>query len=103
LLVFDTEEGKQVASLEIGEPGVVKGNTDDLFYDSSRGRVYVLNGLGSIDVFEQKDPDHYYRIATIPTPPGTRTGLFVPEWGKLFTGVLQQGEKDAEIRVYQAN
>jgi DNA-binding beta-propeller fold protein YncE len=103
LLVFDTDAGKQVASLEIGEPGVVRGNTDDLFYDPSRGRVYVLNGLGSIEVFQQIDPDHYERIAAIPTPPGTRTGLFVHEWGKLFTGVLQQGEKDAEIRVYQAN
>jgi hypothetical protein len=99
LLVFDTDAGKQVASLEIGEPGRVRVNTDDLFYDASRGRVYVLNGLGSIDVFQQNDPDHYERIATIPTPPSTRTGLFVQEWGKLFTGVLQQGEKDAEIRV----
>ena len=105
LLVFDTDSGKQVASQEIGEPGVVNGNTDDLFYDSSRSRVYVLNGLGSIDVFQQKDPDHYNRIASIPTPPGTRTGLFVPEWGTLFTGVLaQEKEKtSAEVRVYQAN
>ncbi len=103
LLVIDTETGKQVASLEIGEPGVVKGNTDDLFYDASRGRVYVLNGLGSIDVFQQKDPDHYSRIASIPTPPGTKTGLFVPEWGKLFAAVLQQGEQSAEVRVYEAH
>jgi len=103
LLVFDTEAGKQVASLEIGEPGVVKGNTDDLFYDSSRSRVYVLNGLGSIDVFQQKDPDHYDRIASIPTPPGTKTGLFVPEWGKLFAAVLQQSEQSAEGRVYEAH
>jgi len=103
LLVIDTETGKQVASLEIGEPGVVKGNTDDLFYDASRGRVYVLNGLGSIDVFQQKDPDHYGRIASIPTPPGTKTGLFVPEWGKLFAAALQQGEQSAEVRVYEAH
>ncbi len=103
LLVIDTETGKQVASLEIGEPGVVKGNTDDLFYDASRGRVYVLNGLGSIDVFQQKGPDHYSRIASIPTPPGTKTGLFVPEWGKLFAAVLQQGEQSAEVRVYEAH
>src|SRR6266851_5888300 len=105
LLVFDTETGKEVASLEFGKKGVTAGNTDDLFYDSKRGRVYVLNGLGSIDVFQQKDPDHYDRIASYPTPPGTRTGLFVPEWGKLFTGVLpQEKEKtSAEVRVYEAN
>jgi hypothetical protein len=103
LLVFDTEAGKQVAELVFGEPGVEKGNTDDLFYDAARGRVYVLNGLGSIDVFSQKDPDHYERIAGISTPNGSKTGLFVPELGELFLGVLQQGEKDAEIRVYEAH
>jgi len=105
LLVFNTETGKQVASLEFGKKGVTSGNTDDLFYDAQRGRVYVLDGLGSIDVFQQKDPDHYDRIASYPTPPGTRTGLFVPELGKLFTGVLaQEKEKtSAEVRVYEAN
>jgi DNA-binding beta-propeller fold protein YncE len=107
LIVFDTETGKEVASLELGEKGVVNkdvvGATDDLFYDSARGRVYVLNALGSIDVFQQKDPDHYDLVASIPTPPRTQTGLFVPELGKLFVGVIQQGKEDAEIRVYQAN
>src|SRR6266571_6751569 len=105
LLVFNTETVKQVASLEFGKKGVTSGNTDDLFYDAQRGRVYVLDGLGSIDVFQQKDPDHYDRIASYPTPPGTRTVLFVPEWGKLFTGVLaQEKEKtSAEVRVYEAN
>jgi len=107
LLVFDTETGKQVAALELGEKGVVNprivGVTDDLFYDSARGRIYVLNALGSIDVFQQKDADHYDLIASIPTPSNTKTGLFVPEWGKLFVGVLQEGTKNAEVRVYQAN
>jgi len=107
LIVFDTETGKEVASLELGEKGIVKkdivGATDDLFYDSARSRIYVLNALGSIDVFQQKDPDHYDLIASIPTPPRSQTGLFVPDWGKLFVGVIQQGKDDAEIRVYQAN
>lgn len=103
LLVFDTETGKEVAALEVGSKGVVNGNMDDLFYDSTRGRIYVLNGLGSIDVFRQKDADHYDRVASLPTPPGSRTGLFVPELGTLFVGVLKQGDKNAEVRVYQAN
>jgi hypothetical protein len=107
LIVFDTETGKEVASLELGEKGVGKtdivGITDDLFYDSARSRIYVLNALGVIDVFQQKDPDHYALIASIPTPLNTKTGLFVPEWGKLFVGVVQQGKENAEIRVYEAN
>jgi len=107
LIVFDTETGKEVASLELGEKGVAKpgivGITDDLFYDFARSRVYVLNALGSIDVFQQKDADHYDLIASVSTPLNTKTGLFVPDWGKLFTGVVQQGNEAAEIRVFQAN
>lgn len=107
LIVFDTETGKEVASVELGEKGVVKPNivgiTDDLFYDSARSRVYVLNALGSIDVFQQKDPDHYDLIASVPTPLATKTGLFVPGLGKLFVGVVQSGDKSAEIQVYEPN
>jgi hypothetical protein len=97
LLVFDTETGKEVAS------GEIVGSTDDLFYDSSRGRVYVLTSQGFLEVFQQKDSDHYARIARYPTPPRTQTGLFVPEWGKLFAAVQKQGEQSAEVRVYQAH
>ena len=96
LLVFDTETGKEVAS------GEIAGSTDDLFYDSPRGRVYVLTSQGFLEVFQQKDPNHYDRITRYPTSPRTQTGLFVPEWGKLFAAVQKQGEQDAEVRVYQA-
>jgi DNA-binding beta-propeller fold protein YncE len=78
LLVFDTGTGKEVAS------GEIAGSTDDLFYDSRRSKVYVLTSQGFLEVFQQKDPDHYDRIARYPTPPRTQTGLFVPEWGKTF-------------------
>ena len=97
LLVFDTETGKEVAS------GEIAGSTDDLFYDSPRGRVYVLTSQGFLEVFQQKNPDHYDRVARYPTPPRTQTGLFVPEWGKLFAAVQKQGEHSAEVRVYQAH
>ena len=93
LLFFDTESGKQVASAELA------GNSDDLFYDAGKGRVYVLTQMGFLEVFQQRDPDHYDRIARYPTPPGTGTGLFVPEMGKLFVAV--RGEPNAEIRVYE--
>jgi DNA-binding beta-propeller fold protein YncE len=96
-VVFDTESGKQIAASEIAGP------SDDLFFDSQRGRIYVLTSQGFIEVFQQKDPDHYDRIARYPTPPHTQTGLYVPEWEKLFAVVQRQGEQDAEVRVYQAH
>jgi hypothetical protein len=94
MLAIDTESGKQTASIEI------VGDTDDLFYDASRSRVYVIGGQGFVDVFEQRDANHYNRIAHYPTAPGARTGLFVPDWGKLFVAVPHRGEQRAEVLVY---
>jgi DNA-binding beta-propeller fold protein YncE len=96
LLVFDTASGKTVASPEI------VSDTDDLFYDAARSRIYVIGGQGFIDVLQQKDPDHYERIARYPTPAGTRTGLFVPELGRLFAAVPHRGAQGSEILVYEA-
>jgi DNA-binding beta-propeller fold protein YncE len=72
LLVLDTASGKQTASLDIS------GDTDDLFYDAALKRIYVSGGAGSITVLQQKGPDDYQALATIPTAPGARTSLFVP-------------------------
>lgn len=96
LLVFDTANGKIVASPE------VVGDTDDLFYDAARGRIYIIGGQGFVDVLQQKDPDHYDRIARYPIPPGSRTGLYVPDWSRLFVAVPHRGEQASEILVYDA-
>jgi DNA-binding beta-propeller fold protein YncE len=93
LAVFDTESGKIVAS-----PAMVE-HTDDLFYDASKGRVYVL-GEGFVDVWQQKDPDHYERIQRVPTPADARTGLFVPDLGELFETIRHHGAQGAQIDVY---
>jgi DNA-binding beta-propeller fold protein YncE len=97
MLVFDTDTGKQTASVEI------VGDTDDLFYDAARSRVYVVGGEGFVDVFEQTGADQYHRIEHIATAPGARTGLFVPDWGKLFVAVPHRGEQHAEVLVYGTN
>jgi DNA-binding beta-propeller fold protein YncE len=96
LLVLDTASGKIVASPEI------VGDTDDLFYDAARSRVYVIGGQGFIDVLQQKDADQFERIARYPTPAGTRTGFFVPELGRLFAAVPHRGQQQSEILVYEA-
>ena len=96
LLVIDAETGKQTASVEI------VGDTDDLFYDAARKRVYVIGGQGFVDVFDQKSADQYDRLAHIATAAGARTGLFVPDWGKLFVAVPHRGEQRAEVLVYEA-
>jgi len=95
LLAIDTETGKQTASVE------TVGDTDDLFYDADSRRVYVIGGQGAVDVFEQRDADHYERLEHSATAAGARTGLFVADWGKLFVAVPHRGEQPAAVLVYE--
>lgn len=95
MLVYDTASGKVVARLPIG------GDTDDLFYDAARKRVYVVCGEGQIDVFRQESADRYAHEAAVKTAPRARTGLFVHEMSKLFVAAPTAGSSPARVLVYQ--
>lgn len=107
--VFDTRSGRRVASVR-ATPGA---SSDDMFWDPSRNRLYVLArillhgknphvaGPGIVDVIQEEDPDHYRMIATSATGFGAQTGMFVPEWGKLFVAARRQPTgQSAEILEY---
>src|SRR5215510_10060754 len=87
LIVFDTESGRVVA--ELASPD----DADDIFYDSSRQRIYVSGGDGSIGIFQQNDADHYQTMTKIPTASGARTSLFVPELSRFYLAVPHRGAK----------
>ena len=95
VLVYDTGSGKTVARLPIG------GDTDDLFYDAARKRLYVICGEGQVDVLRQETPDRYVRDASIKTAPRARTGLFVPEQNRLYVAAPTDGASPARVLVYQ--
>lgn len=95
MLVYDTDSGKVVAKVPIG------GDTDDLFFDAERKRVYVICGEGRVDVFRQDDADHYSQIGTVKTAPRARTGLFVPEEGRLYVAAPALDDTPARIFVYR--
>src|SRR5207237_478743 len=69
LVVFDSETGKQIASL----PCV--GDTDDLFYDADKKRIIVTGGSGYIDIFKQENENNYSALAHISSQKGARTSL----------------------------
>ena len=94
LLAYDTTSGQLVTTVEI------VGDTDDLFYDAASRRLYVIGGEGSITVLEQQDPDHYRTVQKVTTAAGARTGLFVPELGRVFLAVPHRGAQGAEIRIF---
>ena len=94
LLVYDTASGTLVTTVDI------VGDTDNLFLDSSTHRVYVAGGEGFITVLDQTDADHYRTLEKIPTAPGARTALFVPELDRLFLAVPHRGAQRAEVRIF---
>ena len=93
LLVYNTSTGRQVDSVDIS------GDTDDLFYDANRKRVYVSCGEGFLDVLALDD-GRLTRTAHIATAAGARTSLFVGQQNRLFLAVPHRGVQKAEIRVY---
>src|SRR5947207_3198907 len=93
-VVLETTAGKRVTDLAIA------GDTDDLFYDAMRKRIYVSGGEGFVDVIEQRDVDNYKLLERTSTAPGARTSFFSPELEQFYLAVPRRGEKPAEIRVY---
>src|SRR3954447_24292042 len=94
LIVLDTVSGKTLGNFS------VVGDSDDLFYDQARKRVYAIGGEGAVSVFQQDDPDHYRETAKILTVKCARTGFFAPDRGELFVAVRSTDSRPAEIRVY---
>jgi DNA-binding beta-propeller fold protein YncE len=94
-LVYDTSNGQEVGSFDI------VGDTDDLFYDAARKRLYVSGGDGFIDVVENTEANQFVRRAHVATAAGARTSLFVADVNRLYLAVPHRGGQKAEIRIYQ--
>ncbi len=97
LVVLDTSTWKAVASVSI------PGDPDDIYYDAARGLVYVSCGQGSLEVIQQVDANDYSLAQTIPTGPGARTSLFVPELGSIYVAVPESLGQQAELLVYSTS
>jgi DNA-binding beta-propeller fold protein YncE len=94
LLVYDTDSGKLVARLSIG------GDTDDVFFDAARKRIYAICGQGLISVVQQGEADRYTVLEAVRTASGARTGLFVAPLQRLYVAAPARGGSDAEVRAY---
>ena len=94
LVVLNTDSGTVVAKIDIPD------DSDEIFYDSKRHRIYAVCGAGKIDVIEQIDPNSYRRSSETETASGARTGLFVPEINTLFIAVPHHGSQQAEVHAY---
>jgi len=96
MVVLNTENGKEVARLRAA------GECDDVFFDASRKRIYVIGAEGFISVFQQNDPDHYELVANVPSGIGIRTGFFFARRDRFYVGVPAKGSEPAQVWTYEA-
>ncbi len=89
LIVLNADTGASIASFKAPE------RCDQVIWDAANRRLYALGGEGYIGVFQQKDPDHYEELARVPSAPGAKTGILVPEMKRLYVAVSPGEAKTA--------
>ena len=94
IIGFDMETGSVAFTVPID------GDPDDIFIDPQRHRIYVSCGAGYLDVLEWNDSGDYRLLEKIPTAPGARTALFVPEKQRLYLAVPHRGQQGAAVWSY---
>jgi len=96
IVVFDTQTGKELQALPVGK------GVDDLMFDPAGKRIYAASGgTGAVDVYKETDPDHYQSLGHVPSGPGAKTGLLVPQLNRIFIPVPPRGTTPGEVYVYQ--
>lgn len=94
LALVDPAQGSVTASLD------TCGDSDDVFFDGKRNRLYLSCGEGVVDVL-QPGPQGLQRLDRVVSFGGARTSLFVPELDRLYVAVRANGGADAAILVYR--
>jgi DNA-binding beta-propeller fold protein YncE len=94
LIVLDSDSGKVVTSYPAA------AMVDDMAFDSGSNRIYFA-GSEFLDVFHQKEADHYDRIGHVPTSFRAKTGVLVPELNRYYLAVPHHEKQTAELRVYE--
>lgn len=94
LVVFAGRDGTVVNTLDLCD------DSDDVFFDARRHRLYASCGAGAVDVFE-RSPQGWAHKDRIPTVSGSRTSLFVPELDRLYLAVRASGREPASVWVFR--
>ena len=94
LIVLNSDSGAIVASLPTGHM------VDDMAYDAKSKRIYVT-GSDFIDVFQQKDPDHYDLVGQVSSSFRAKTAILVPQQNRYYLAAPRHEGKSAEVRVFE--
>lgn len=92
VVVLNSDTGAVVST----QPAPLRA--DDVLFDSAAHRLYVPGGEGYIGVYDTSDPEHLKLAAKVPSAPGAKTGLLLPDKKKLLLAV-SPGETKAVAKV----
>jgi DNA-binding beta-propeller fold protein YncE len=93
LIVLDSDSGKIVSSLPCVDMN------DGVVFDARFKRIYVP-GTEFVDVFQQRDPDHYDLLSHVPGAFRAKTSILVPELNRYYVAAPHHGDKTAEVLVF---
>ena len=75
---------------------------DDVMMDIATHRLYVPGGEGYIGIYDTSNPNHISRIAQVPSAPGAKTGILLPDMKRLLLAASPGDTKNtAMILTYQ--
>lgn len=94
LLALDGSTGIELARIPIA------AGADDLFYDQTGHRVYVITGAGEVDIVQANSRNGLGLLGKVSTAAGAKTALFVPSQSLLYVGVPAVAPAPSEVRVY---
>jgi hypothetical protein len=92
-LLLNATDGSEIAAVP-SSPGA-----DDIFYDATTRRAYVIAGSGAIDVLELSG-GKLRNIGKVETAPGAKTGLLIPALHQLFVGIPSGGSQSSQVRIF---
>ena len=72
--------------------------SDQLLFDAASHRLYMPGGEGYMGVYDTSDSDHLKLISKVPTAPGAKTGIVLPEIKKIVLAV-SPGDTKATAKV----
>ena len=87
---YEMRTGRRLGGLDVCM------DSDDVFVDSLRHRLYVICGEGYIDVLRSAD-ETYVRIARFTTSAQSRTGLFLAELDRLAVAIRASRNEGAAL------
>jgi hypothetical protein len=94
---YDTRSGQLLSQA----PCV--GDADDMFYDGTLHRLYLIGGEGFVDVFQVSEAGQPIPLAHVPTAPRARTGLLIPELQLLTVAAPHTTNRPAAVLLFRTN